>query len=263
MTAEHEALLGELRAVLAADPRVRSLWLSGSLGRGEGDAWSDIDLTVVAEAADLPALIADFHRPRQDMPPQVFSQLVHGRIVSAITPDWMRFDIAFVTPTEFAVQDGASLRRLAGDLDEAPPPRERRRDAGSPTRVLAIAHEFIRILGLLPVAVARQEWIVAQQGFGLLRQLTVDLFLEETALPPGARGVKRLNAFLTDDQRAALEAIAPPAADEAAIIAANRAIAALFLPRARRLAADLGLDWPEAFEAATRKRLHIDLGLDV
>ena len=52
MTAEHEALLGELRAVLAADPRVRSLWLSGSLGRGEGDAWSDIDaLLVVADDA--------------------------------------------------------------------------------------------------------------------------------------------------------------------------------------------------------------------
>ncbi len=263
MTAEHQALLSELRAALTADPRVRSLWLSGSFGRGEGDAWSDLDLTVVAEAADLPALIADFRRPRPDLPPQVFGQLVHGRIVSAITPEWMRFDIAFVTPAEFAAQDGASLQRLAGDLDESPPPRERARDAGSPARVSAIADEFIRVLGLLPVAVARQEWIVAQQGFDLLRRLTVDLFLEENALPPGARSVKRLNAFLTAEQRTALEAVAPPAADEAAILAANRAIAALFLPRARRLAADLGLDWPDAFEAATRRRLHDDLGLDL
>lgn len=260
MTADQQAILDQLTATLAADRRVRSLWLSGSLGRGAGDAWSDVDLMAVAEASDLPALIADVRRARPDMPPQVFSQLVHGRIVSAITPAWARFDIAFLTPAEFAAQDGASLRRMAGNLDAAPAPRAS--GGGDPARISAIIHEFIRVLGLLPVAVGRREWLVAQQGFDLLRTLTIDLFLEENRVAPGSRGAKSLNPFLSADQRAALEAIAPPAAYREAILAAHRAVAALFLPQARRTAAALGLAWPEAFEAATRTRLQAELDLE-
>ena len=45
--AERDALLARLLALLKADSRVAAVWLHGSLGRGTGDAWSDLDLWVV------------------------------------------------------------------------------------------------------------------------------------------------------------------------------------------------------------------------
>lgn len=53
---ERDRLLERIVAVLAADERVVAAWLGGSLGRGRGDAWSDLDLWVVVadeHAADV------------------------------------------------------------------------------------------------------------------------------------------------------------------------------------------------------------------
>lgn len=47
--AERDALLSGIEAVLQDDPRVCAAWLWGSLGRGETDVLSDIDLWVVVD----------------------------------------------------------------------------------------------------------------------------------------------------------------------------------------------------------------------
>jgi predicted nucleotidyltransferase len=44
---ERERLIQRIRQSLQADDRVVAAWLAGSLGRGEADAWSDVDLWVV------------------------------------------------------------------------------------------------------------------------------------------------------------------------------------------------------------------------
>ena len=46
-----ERLVERIQAGLRADPRIAAAWLSGSYGRGEQDAVSDIDLVVVIEEA--------------------------------------------------------------------------------------------------------------------------------------------------------------------------------------------------------------------
>lgn len=52
-----QAWLAEAKERLFADDRVRAAWVSGSVGRGEADAWADIDLHLVApdglDAAEL------------------------------------------------------------------------------------------------------------------------------------------------------------------------------------------------------------------
>jgi hypothetical protein len=45
--------VAELVSVIWADERVVALWLGGSLARGAGDAYSDIDLRVAVDPADL------------------------------------------------------------------------------------------------------------------------------------------------------------------------------------------------------------------
>src|SRR5262245_12518988 len=47
-----DALIDRLHASLGADPRFVAAWLGGSVGRGDADDWSDVDLYVaVAEEA--------------------------------------------------------------------------------------------------------------------------------------------------------------------------------------------------------------------
>ena len=48
-TRQRDDLLARIVGVLDADMRVRSAWLSGSFGRGEADAWSDLDLHVAID----------------------------------------------------------------------------------------------------------------------------------------------------------------------------------------------------------------------
>lgn len=60
-TARQEALIAAAKRWAGADERVRGLLLKGSLGRGEGDERSDVDLVIVARPGRLPELWADRH----------------------------------------------------------------------------------------------------------------------------------------------------------------------------------------------------------
>src|ERR1051326_5812100 len=57
--AERDALLTRAQHVLDADYRVCAAWLFGSLGRGDEDALSDLDLFVVVADDHLHAISAD------------------------------------------------------------------------------------------------------------------------------------------------------------------------------------------------------------
>lgn len=51
-TPAHQALLRAIVAAYEANPRVRAVIVFGSLGRGNWDAWSDIDLDVLQDDLD-------------------------------------------------------------------------------------------------------------------------------------------------------------------------------------------------------------------
>jgi predicted nucleotidyltransferase len=57
-----DRLVRRIAAALTADPRVTSAWLSGSFGRGDADAWSDLDLHVAIDDESLPAFLAERDR---------------------------------------------------------------------------------------------------------------------------------------------------------------------------------------------------------
>ena len=264
-TPAQAALIEALRSVLAGDARVHSAWLSGSFGRGKADAWSDVDILVVVDAEDLEPSVAEYGGMRNPVGETVFLRVLFSRVVTAVTPDWRRYDLLFLTPQEFRSRDPAAILPLIpGDT-----PRPRPKPAstawldGRAGRLPDLFSEFLRVLGLLSVAVGRHEWLMGQEGFRLLRQLTIDLMLELNGSgAPEHGGVKRLNERLTDAQRVALEALIGPGADAASLIAANTGIARLFLPLARAAARDFGTAWPAAFEAATLRHLQAELDLD-
>lgn len=191
---------------------------TGSLTRGSADAYSDLDLVVEVDdpdAFDAPGALADA------TPTVLLRAMPFGAI--AITPEWLRVDLVV------APRGG----------DGGPP-------APQPTDVDALAEEFLRVLGLLAVVVARGEWIVASDGAWLLRSFLVRLLLAENG-EGSMTGVKRLNEKLTAEQRELVESLPPIVATRDGVIASHAAIANAFLPRAHRLATH----WPAALEDAT------------
>jgi hypothetical protein len=119
-------------------------------------------------------------------------------------------------------------------------------------------------MGLMAVAEGRGDWLMAPSGADLLRRALIDLMLEENGVAPGDRGGMLGRArLLTPEQHAELATIPPVGADRDSLLALHIHISGLFLPRARRLAAETPAAWPQALEAATRRHLRQRLGFEL
>jgi predicted nucleotidyltransferase len=265
LTARQQALTEAIVRVLSADPAIEAAWLGGSLGRGGGDAYSDVDVVaLVGDGSAAEAGLRHAGAAERIAPPVLVNRLFGGRILNVVTEDWDRFDISFVEPAELARFHAGRLVELFNRGDRRPPAGEPPAYVASRETVLPLVNEFLRVLGLLPLGVGREEWLVAMAGVGILRQLTLDLMLEENGVGPGERGgALRRNPLLTPQQRATLEGLSPGTASRAGVIEPCLQLAAVFLPRARSLAARVGATWPEAFEAATRRHLKAQLGVEL
>lgn len=263
MTPEQDRLARAVAQVLAEDPAIEAVWLAGSLGRGEGDTFSDVDVLALVRSPGATEVGLRYAGEVHRIAPVVLvNTLFGGRVVNVVTEEWARFDISFVEAAELDRYSAHDLTVLFNKGEHEPPEREPAAYEPAPAAVLAIINEFLRVLGLLVVADGRQEWLLAMSGLEILRKLTLDLMLEENGISPAARGgTLRRNPLLTAEQRQALEGLPPIVADRASLFEANRRIAAIFLPRARRLADRIGVVWPDAFEAATRRSLELNLGL--
>jgi hypothetical protein len=264
LTAEQQDLLDAIGAALSADLDIEAAWLAGSLGDGGGDAFSDVDVVALVGRGSASDVGRRYAQGISSIaPPALVNPLFDGRILNVVTIDWRRFDIVFAEPDDLVRYDAAKLTTLFNKGVHSPP----RGPSGapyepSPATLLKIIHEFLRVLGLLVVAVGREEWLMAQAGMEILRRLTIDLMLEENRIAPSDRGgVLHLNRLLTADQRRQLESLAPVAANLASVLAGNAAISAVFLPMARRLARETGTPWPAEFEAATKAHLAQRVGL--
>lgn len=120
---------------------------------------------------------------------------------------------------------------------------------------------FFYFLGNLVVALGRDERVVGNQGINVVRDQLIALMLAERGVRRTG-GVKRLNAYLSDAQRATLEAIPAAGTDPADIIAANQYMCREFIRRGTALAQETGSPWPQAFVDATLTHLSRHFGTD-
>lgn len=260
-TEDQQRLLDALQALLAAESDVEAAWLAGSLGAGTGDAFSDVDLLVLARghSADAVSSILESKLPQIAQP--VLVKRPSPGVLSVVTDDWARFDLSVIEASDLSRYDARRLKCLFNHGDRAPPHQPDAPYRTSPDRLSALVTEFLRVWGLAAVVVGRGEYVVGLSGVSLLQGMTIDLMLEENEVPLWKRGgALRRNPLLTTEQRQALEALPAFRADRDSVIAGHAALAALFLPRARRLAARIEAPWPEALEAATRRNLEASFG---
>jgi hypothetical protein len=259
------ALIDAIARVLAADARIESAWLSGSLGGGGGDEFSDVDVTVVAPDSNFDAVLKHYTADRSTITPVVHS-FVHGfdRVVSSVTREWQRFDLTFLKPAEFASLPLGEIRPLFNrGTPQKPPAAATPPHTPQAARIEQIVREFIRMLGLAPGAMGRGEYLAGLDGAGMLRRMVIDLMREKngTASVPGS--AIHVNVHLTGEQRRALEALPPLSADRDSLLAMNLALWRVFRPLAQELCAQTGATWPSAFEEATRRHLASALDLHI
>lgn len=243
----YRPLYDALRDWAERTPAIRGLFLTGSLAAGTADRHSDLDMLVVS----APPLLDDAERAIATVEaPLIVHRLPPGDgafILSVVTEHWHRIDVAFAgapTPGAIPVYNPDAL---------TVPPAEESSWAPTAEYVLGIVTEFLRIYGLSVVVLGRGDVHATHDGAHLMRGHLIDLLLAE--IPAVRPGPKKLLPALTDEHQSILRSLPPLRDDRESLLAFNRAIDRVFVPRARALLEGLGGTWPARLEDATRAYL--------
>jgi len=148
VTASQQKLIDEIGKLLGEEGRVEAACLAGSLGRGQGDIFSDVDLLVLVEDGTLTevssALAARFSTVVRAVH---VNKLFGGRVLNVVTADWQRFDLSFIQREDLARHNGVLLRSLFNRSGQTPPEEPEMPYRPAPEQLLKLVQEFIRVLG--------------------------------------------------------------------------------------------------------------------
>lgn len=261
MSLNQTELIDRITEALEPDQRIRGLFLTGSFGRGTADAWSDVDLLAFVGKDEQEAVAADWRTVLDGITPIVYwNRLPWAFVLNAVSEAWLRCDLSIVAPGETR---GMTQDRVKPLIDRdgvhpalppaLPPPQIDRRKLEGTT------NEFIRVLGLTPVAVGRNEVELIGLGTGMLRRMLTDLLVIEMN-HADTGGILHLSRLLDAERMALMETIPVPGRSIESVLDNQATLARAFLPRAKALYAELGMEWPARFEDATRKTLERHLG---
>jgi Nucleotidyltransferase domain len=265
LTHDQDQVLTGLTRDLESDSRIEGAWLVGSLARGLGDRFSDLDVLVAVPESLLPGIVDGWPARASSLVDVAFARTVYsaprGTTFTHVTSGYVRFDVTFTTP-DLARNSSRNALPLVGsspvDLSVGEP------DGRGPDadRVRKLSEEFLRVLGLLPVVIGRREYLVGASGAALLRSMLMDLCAELTSAEYRG-GAMRLEKILSPGHLEVLRSLPPLVWTREAVIDLHLACASRFLPVARRASEDLGLVWPQAFEDAVRNHLRRELDLEL
>jgi Nucleotidyltransferase domain len=104
---DRDTTLAHVLELLEADPRIEAAVVTGSLGTGRADRWSDIDVaTVIADAEDCEAVAGDWiERMYQELPVAHHYRTAFGTTVvpGFLLDNGLEVDLAFTPSAEFSV----------------------------------------------------------------------------------------------------------------------------------------------------------------
>ena len=265
-TAKLIAFVKQAALILRKDERLRILWLTGSLAKGTADAQSDVDLRVAVRAADFATIDRWWQDLLNQVAPLVWKHRWPGppdeAILGAITTDYTRFDVVIQSIHDTRPRTLEAAQLLFDKDGEAEHCLLTAPSSHDPYAHLSVlVEEFIRLLGMLPIVVEREDVPIGMEGQFALHSMLISLLLLENGIDRMSSGKRHVAAHLNDEQRDILAQVPSLAPTMTSVIEGRIAYGRLFLPRARRLMEIHGQIYPEAFEAATVRHLWETLGV--
>lgn len=258
-----DEFINRIRDTLEGDANVIGLFLGGSFGKGQADAYSDVDLVAVVARDDQVEFGRTWRQHLEAIAPVVFWNELQKevRVINAITEEWQRIDLVLADEETFKNRSKDALRPLIDrqrlyDLLPATIPWP------GPNKgyVSYLIKEFLRVFGLLAVVNGRREYLLSIAGVDLLRMMLFNLLSEEVERADKG-GMLAWSRRLSAEQLSLLASIPPVAPTRESVVGAHLAAAVAFLPRARKLAERWDIEWPQAFEDATWKHLQREVGI--
>jgi predicted nucleotidyltransferase len=234
-------LLERVVESLAGDDRVRALWLGGSVGRGDADAGSDLDLLVTVRDRE------PFGDARVwSMLDAVITIPIPGMsgCFAFTTAQGLRVDVVLETPGDVA---SSPYCRRIGVLDRdglEPPAPTAYAEGPDVAQMQATVTEFLRQSAIFPAAVvAREDWLLGRMAVINYQRMLYDLFVESNQ-PLPVMGVKQWSSRLTGEQRELLRSLPTPAAERDSVVTAMSAARAAIRTYGRAALESAGGVWP-------------------
>ena len=142
------------------------MWLSGSLGRGDADPISDLDLLLAVSDDALQSFADEWREWLAAITPTLIARTLpfaQGSLY-AVTPDRLRLDIVS-EPASRVPQSIFRYRAIVFDHDgldaSVPAPAT---DSPSRERIAMLVEEFFRDVGMFPVVVEREDWLLGVEA---------------------------------------------------------------------------------------------------
>lgn len=246
--------------ILPDCPGVRAVWVGGSLARGEGDQFSDVDLNCLVSKDSL-----EFWRHRwSDVISELVGPLTMARTINdsiiggfSVTRDWEHVDLivhqleTFVRPAAYHVLYDPA--RLVDSAPSRPVESDKSMSAGD------MSEFFFYLTGSFATLIGRGELTLAQNSVLSLRQWLIQLmFVENGRKPIG--GARRLNNYLTAEQQEDLEKIGMILDSPQQISASAAKVFYSFAGRAKQLTVIDGSTFPEPMFHVAERHLRRTLG---
>jgi predicted nucleotidyltransferase len=267
-TAELLVFAQQAASALSQDQRVQVVWLTGSLAAGTADACSDVDLRIAVTETTFAKIATNWKEFIEIVAPTVWQRRWPGSpdqaVLGAITTDYLRFDVVVQSITD----------TMPRKIEAAQVLFDRHGDAGkfqfdlvvpiNPySQLPVLVEEFIRLVGMLPIVVGRNDTAIGMEGQMGLHSMLLSLLLLENGIDRMSSGKRHVEAHLTAEQRVLLSTLPPLAPTLQSVIEGRVAYARLFFPRAKALMEAQGLVYPQSFEDATRHHLKTTLGIEL
>src|SRR5919199_5652594 len=191
---ERDRVRDRVLELASADPRVVAAAEVGSLALGEGDEWSDVDLTFgVAEGVPVADVLDDFTRfAVEELDAVTLVDLDRSGTTYRVflLPDWLQLDLSFTPAPKFR-QGSPRFRLVFGThkVDYPPPPPA---DDLFGWAVIFARHAR--------VCIDRRRWWQAEHMISTVRDNALALACLHRGLPTGfGRGFDDLPADVLED----------------------------------------------------------------
>lgn len=244
---KYHELLDRVIDVAEPDPRIRGLWLSGSLARGTADAGSDLDLVLAIADDAFDDFVDGWRHWLESITPTLLAKVIPGSnlVFCALTEDICRID-GVIEPVGRVPESPHRTRIAMIDRDrlDARVPDPVQLPGADPTKITAIIEEFWRIQAIFPAMINdRRDPYSAREGVHTASRVLYDMFVEcNQPLPP--MGAKQFRARLTPEQYDLLLAIPAYGGNRRDLIAADLALCAAMNGSGRAAAEEAGAVYP-------------------